>query len=53
MDNERPDISPEHIEKQLNDADELDDESRLTLLQDIHARLESSLDESVEPTDAA
>ena len=46
-------LSPEELREELAAASELDDEARLTLLQDIHSHLESSLDEGVEPTDAA
>jgi hypothetical protein len=47
------DLSPEVLREELAATGELDDEARLTLLQDIHAHLESSLDEGVEPTDDA
>lgn len=46
-------ISADEVQAELAAAEELDDEGRLAVLEDLHARLESRLDEGVEPTDAA
>lgn len=43
----------EELRERLAEAESLDDPSRLALLEDLSARLESELDEGVEPTDAA